>query len=147
MAAGDLDPNGITFKIGLFDPFFARPWRDILKDRKRSVALFVGFLKNVFVAPQTVANVNKRLNGNSGSHIFTLVLIWASFLLFVVFHVLQLTFDGAWAFGWFFYLCFACIATGVRLQVRQRLGVVGSNIWEDFFASLLLYPCCALQVS
>ncbi len=39
---------------------------------------------------------------------------WFTFWAFVLFHFLQLTFDGAWAIAWFFFFCFASIATAVR---------------------------------
>ncbi len=70
---------------------------------------------------------------------------WTTSWLFVIFYLLELAFNGAWAFAWFFYFCFTAIMTAVRLQLRDRLSIKG-NIWEDFFGSLFLYPCCALQV-
>ena len=86
------------------------------------------------------------MHGNHGSSWFLTFASWTTFWLFVIFHCLQLTFNGAWAFAWFWYLGFASIMTAVRLQLRERLSIPG-NIWEDFFGSLFLYPCCALQVT
>ncbi len=31
------------------------------------------------------------------------------------------------------------------MQVRSRLQIPG-NVWEDFFAALIMYPSCALQI-
>ncbi len=144
VAAGDLDPNGPKFAIGLFDPFFAHPWKVIRKERKWSMKLFLGFLKNLVAAPQSISVANQRLNGKSGSWFVTFA-AWSTFWAAVLFHILQAAFDGGWAFGWFFYLCFASIATAIRLQLRGRLDIKG-NVWEDFFSALIFYPCCALQV-
>ncbi len=46
VAAGDLDPRGPDFEIGLFDPFFAEPWENIWEKRSRYslTVFFRGFL-------------------------------------------------------------------------------------------------------
>ena len=146
VAAGDLDPNGPEFTIGLFDSFATAPYAEIskAKDRTSASSLFVGFLKNLFMAPLTVAKVNKRLNGSKGSWIFTLGAC-LTFALFILFHVLELAFTSSWAIAWFFYFGFASILTAIRIQVRELMAINGNPI-EDFFACLLLYPCAALQM-
>ena len=39
------------------------------------------------------------------------------FSLFILFHFLQLAFEGAWAIAWFWYLGFATYIAAVRIQV------------------------------
>ena len=56
-----------------------------------------------------------RLNGQSWFFAFASV---TTFALAVLFWVLQTAFDGSWAIGWFFYLCFATMMTAVRIQVQ-----------------------------
>ena len=60
VAGGDLDPNGPTFAIGLFDPFFTQPYKELKKHSEENLKLFLGFIKNIFLAPWTASQVNKR---------------------------------------------------------------------------------------
>ena len=41
-----------------------------------------------------------RLNGSKGSWFVTLISV-LTFALFILFHILQVVFDGAWAIAWF----------------------------------------------
>ena len=69
----------------------------------------------------------------------------ATFGLFILFQVLELAFSGSWAIGWFWYLGFATILTSLRISIRSKFDING-NVSEDFFCSLIFYPCCALQM-
>ena len=60
VAAGDLDPDGPSFAIGLFDSFFTQPYGEIQDHTRKNVSHFFGFLKNVILAPWTISVVNKR---------------------------------------------------------------------------------------
>ena len=46
---------------------------------------------------------------------------------------------GYWALAWTCYVMFACVLTNVRSIARANLEVEG-NVFEDFFASLFVYP-------
>merc|ERR1711936_1340921 len=67
------------------------------------------------------------------------------FTLFIIFHLAEIGCEGCWSIGWFFYLVFVTVATSVRLQCRDRFNIIG-NPFEDFFATLFLYPCVAVQL-
>ncbi|TRY68223.1 hypothetical protein TCAL_12618 [Tigriopus californicus] len=144
VAAGDLDPEGPTFAIGLYDPFACQPYHEIAKNLEATFKLFLGFLKNIILAPLTVAQAHGRVTGNSNPWAMK-ILLCLSLGLFVVLHLLQLVFDGAWAMAWFFYLVFAAVACTVRMEVRERFQIHGSA-FEDLFVALILYPNCALQM-
>eukprot|EP00095_Tigriopus_kingsejongensis_P000207 maker-scaffold41_size498431-snap-gene-3.31 protein:Tk00207 transcript:maker-scaffold41_size498431-snap-gene-3.31-mRNA-1 annotation:"glycine betaine transporter -like" len=144
VAAGDLNPLGPSFAIHLFDPFAPQPYHEIRENFSATVKLFCGFLINLVLAPFTVAQAHGRLTGNSRPWVY-IVTLCVLFGLFVLFHLLQLVFDGAWAMAWFFYLTYACVVASVRIEVREHFKIAGNGI-EDLFASILLYPCCALQL-
>jgi hypothetical protein len=55
VAAGDLDPNAPTFSIGLFDPIGAEPLQVLRTKPKAVIGLFEEFLKNIILAPWTIA--------------------------------------------------------------------------------------------
>ena len=76
---------------------------------------------------------------------FTLIACCVLLGLFVLFHILETAFSGAWAIAWFFYLGLATIMCSVRLRVREVFGING-NAFEDFFAAMLLYPAVAVQM-
>ncbi len=116
VAAGDLDPEGPTFAMGIFDPFAPQPYNEIRQHLKRTGDLFVGFVVNIVMAPWTVAKVNRRLNGSQGSWFITVISLM-TFGLFILFHILELSFNGAWAIAWFWYIGFSTIMTAVRIQV------------------------------
>ena len=58
VAAGDLDPESPSFAIGLFDPFFTEPYKEI---KCRKTAKLLGkFMVNIVLAPFTLAKVAAR---------------------------------------------------------------------------------------
>jgi hypothetical protein len=71
--------------------------------------------------------------------------LWTLYALVLLFHLLQLAFDGGWAIAWFFYLCLAVAMTAARINIRELFGIEGNPV-EDFFACMLLMPCAALQM-
>ena len=144
VAAGDLDPFGPKFAIGLFDCWAAHPMTQWKKKSREILELFVGFCINIFKAPWTMAEVQARLNNSDK--------VWAyaiaptiCMVLWIIFHFAEIGVNGMWAIGWFFYLCFATLLASVRIQVRERFEIIG-NPFEDFFAALFLYPNVALQM-
>ena len=68
-----------------------------------------------------------------------------AFFLFILFHLLELAIPGCWAIAWFFYLCFTCQVTAVRIKTREIYGIIG-NASEDFFSAMILYPNVAVQL-
>lgn len=144
VAAGDLNPFGPKFAVGLFDCWAAHPMTQWKKKSREILELFMGFCINIFKAPWTMAEVQARLNNSDK--------VWAyaiaptiCMVLWIIFHLAEVGVNGMWAIGWFFYLCFATLLASVRIQVRERFEIIG-NPFEDFFAALFLYPNVALQM-
>lgn len=96
------------------------------------------------MAPWTISKVAKRLD-NSTSYAAYAIPSFFCFVAFIVFHIGEIGCDGLWSIAWTFYLGFATIMTGVRIQCREKLDING-NAYEDFFASLFFYPNVALQL-
>ncbi len=145
VAAGDLNPFGPQFSIGLFDPLAAKPLKVLVKNQKVAIDLFLKFAMNIVMAPWTVAVSAHRLEEEKGKlWLHTLATI-PFFVLSIIFFLLELAANGCWAIGWFWYLSFVISMTGVRLNARAKLNIDG-NVFEDFFASLFFYPCVAVQL-
>ena len=145
VAFGDLDPFGPQFKIGLFDPLGAEPLKVLRKKPKEALTLFLEFLKNILLAPWTIAKAAHRLAGKKNKIWVHALATVPFFLLAILLHLLELAAQGCWAIGWFWYLCFAVSATGTRLEARRKLEIHG-NVFEDFFATVFFYPCVAVQL-
>ena len=104
---------------------------------------------NIVIAPITIAKVSARVYGKTAEKRDT----WwyyaipsvGLFSLFILFHCLELVLPGCWSIAWFFYLCFACQITAVRIKTREIYGIVG-NPSEDFFSAMVLYPSVATQL-
>ena len=60
VAHGDLDPNGPTLAISLFEPFFTNSWEDLRPNWGRNGKYFAAFLVNIVMAPVTLAKANNR---------------------------------------------------------------------------------------
>ena len=147
VAAGDLDPNGPTFACGLFDPLFAEPRQRM--NVPRVGHLFRKWLINIVIAPITTAKVSARIYGNNEKDrkkwwIYA-VPSFCFFSLFILLHVLEIVIPGCWSMAWFFYLCFTCQITAIRIKVREHYNING-NAAEDFFSSLILYPNVVTQL-
>ena len=104
---------------------------------------------NIFVAPLTIAIVASRVYGKTQEERNNwrpyAIPSFGLFFLFILFHFLELVVTGCWAIAWFWYVCFICQITAVRIKTRKIHGIDG-NASEDFFAALFLYPNVALQL-
>ena len=104
VAAGDLEPHGPSFSIGLFDPLYAHPYVDWGSEKTMgSGALLASAVKNIVMAPLTLAKSAKRVYGGK-SLLLYLVPSVLLFALAVLFLALEASFGGSWAIGVFFYL-------------------------------------------
>lgn len=144
VAAGDLDPFGPKFAIGLFDCWAAHPMKSLAKNRKEIMRLFGKFIFNIFAAPWTIAAANARLSESDKVWKYAIIPVF-TFAMTIILHIAEIGCNGCWAIAWFFYLCFASYAASVRLQCRSKCGIHG-NPFEDFFAVLFMYPNVAVQL-
>lgn len=143
VAAGDIDPFGPKFSVGLFDPFGAEPFKLLSKKKKPTLKLLYRCVINIFLAPWTVAKSASRLEqGHLYKQALTTVPL---FVLSVILFILELAAKGCWAIGLICYLGFAISITRVRLNVREKFKIDG-NVFEDFFAALFFYPSVAVQL-
>ena len=115
----------------------------------RAKSLFLKWILNIFIAPITIAKVSARVYGKTAEQRrkwwpFAIPTV-ALFSLFIMFHLIELAIPGCWAIAWFFYLCFTCQITAVRIRTRDIYGIIG-NPSEDFFSALILYPNVATQL-
>ena len=86
------------YSLGLFDCWATHPFKQLSKESGRIFELFIGFLKNIFLAPWTVAEVSAKLNNSTK--------IWAYaipsmtfFVMFIILHIAEVAVDGCWAIG------------------------------------------------
>ena len=104
---------------------------------------------NIFIGPITIAKVQARVYGKTEEKQKKwwpyAIPSCGLFILFILFHVLELVVTGCWAIAWFWYLGFVCQITAVRIKTREIHGIVG-NASEDFFSALFFYPNVALQL-
>jgi len=147
VAAGDLDPHGPTFACGLFDPMMAEPRKNM--NMSRVAMLFKKWAMNIFLAPITIAKVSARVYGKTAEKRrkwwpYAIPSV-GLFFLFILFQLLEVAVPGCWAISWFFYLCFTCQITAIRIRTREIYDIIG-NASEDFFASMILYPNVATQL-
>jgi len=145
---GDREPHPKdSWPIHLLDPFFSDPFPKMLSNLSTHTRLCWGFIRNIFLAPWTLARVAGRLHGPSARWP---VLVWLSLLLglCVLMPVTQRLVpgaEGAWALGVISYGAFSFGTCTIRGQARQRLNLVGSTA-EDFLLTVALYPSVALQM-
>jgi hypothetical protein len=145
---GDREPRPKdSWPIHLLDPFFSDPFPKVLANLSTHIRLFCGFLRNVPLAPWTLARVAGRLHGRTT---FWPVLVSLSLLLAMSL-VLPITqrflpgANGAWALGCISYGAFVFGTCTLRGQARERLGLRGTTL-EDFLLTFILYPSVALQL-
>merc|ERR1712029_1166443 len=95
VAAGDLNPFGPKFAVGLFDCWAAHPMTQWKKKSREILELFMGFCINIFKAPWTMAEVQARLNNSDK--------VWAyaiaptiCMVLWIIFHLAEVGVNGMW---------------------------------------------------
>jgi len=144
--AGDLHSRAPSFSISVLDPFFTNPYREMMKKHVLldNVKLLVGFFRNLFIAPLSVARAS-MLVVSPTSFYPVLGYLSTSLILFVAFHLLNLAVPGCWALAW---ICFIAHGSGVamvRMKTRNFFAIPGHPL-EDLCLGLLLYPSVALQL-
>ena len=75
-------------------------------------------------------------------HLFGLT---STFVLWIVFLIVQVGMINAYAIGWSFYFFFVFHLATIRSQVRERYNVYGF-ILNDFFVCLMMYPFVISQL-
>ena len=134
MEAGDIDPNGPTFKTGLLDVFTNPTTRSVFKT---ILAIFVPWYFMGFAAYKVGGPKARKC-----THMFTLAsLFYISILLLA----LEPLVAGITYVGWTVLMGFFAYGTGIRYALREKFEING-NMCEDFFAMLLLYPFAAYQM-
>ena len=118
-------------------------------DTSRVRKLFIKWVINIFIAPITIAKVSARVYGKTADKRkkwwpYAIPSV-GLFSLFILFHILELAVPGCWSIAWFFYLCFTCQITAVRIKTRELHNING-NASEDFFSAMILYPNVATQL-
>ena len=130
--AGDLDPDGPQFHVGIFDTIYH-------PSGKRLCRLVVAVIAPWWPMGNTAAKLY-----HSKPLAYTLVLA-IPFCGWLALEALQV-FEGGLAYvGWVILFGFFVYGTGVRANIRERYGING-NLVEDFLAVLLLYPLAAVQM-
>jgi len=142
--AGEADWLSPAFSTNILDPFFTDPFPRQRKKFKGSAALLGEFMLNLVLAPVTVGRTAGRVMDPATALPVRLGLT-ASFLLFVLLHLLELAVSGCWALALVTYIAFCCGVAGVRCRARAALNIPGTAL-EDLCLSLVLYPAVALQI-
>ena len=104
---------------------------------------------NTVLAPFTLAAIASRVYAKQPSKSFNFWIFLGIFTTVftgtMLFLLLEIKFQWAWAIAFFGYLTFcACIAT-VRKHAREKLDIPG-HVIEDFLVSFFLYPIVVLQI-
>merc|ERR1712200_267487 len=92
---------GEDWPISLLDPFFSDPFPKVLTSFTTHMRLFCGFLRNILIAPWTLARVAGRLHGPT-TFWPVLVSLGLLFSLAIILPITQVFLpgsDGAWALG------------------------------------------------
>eukprot|EP00232_Nephroselmis_pyriformis_P019914 CAMPEP_0182901104 /NCGR_PEP_ID=MMETSP0034_2-20130328/29354_1 /TAXON_ID=156128 /ORGANISM="Nephroselmis pyriformis, Strain CCMP717" /LENGTH=802 /DNA_ID=CAMNT_0025035437 /DNA_START=28 /DNA_END=2436 /DNA_ORIENTATION=+ len=142
---GDADIHTATrFNTGLFDwtSAFMVPRRNASAPDKAgrattaAVSLFAPFV--------TMVEVCKKVNPS-------LAMVYvgsmaASFVVWIVLLICEITEPRIFAFGWAAYVTFVSLMATIRNQMRTQYNIYGNGV-EDFFACLILYPFAAAQMA
>jgi len=145
--SGDRDPRLSTFSLHILDPFFSDPFPKVLSRLWIHFRLFMAFVRNILIAPFTLAKVAGRLHGKSAfwPTFVALSLLLSFSIILNLCESLIFKLDGAWSLAIVVYVIFSFLTGTLRGQVRDRMDISGSSV-EDFLLSLILYPSVALQV-
>jgi len=134
MEAGDLDPYGNDFRVGLVDPFATMQPK-----------LWWCWFKNIFICPLTVYSALVKHKINKGTALSLAITAAVSFIVWIALMIVIIEVEGIYALAWVFYLVFATVVTYARHTVREHHNINGNPI-EDFFASMIMFPSVACQL-
>ena len=130
--AGDLDPNGPQFNVGIFDALY-------YPSGKRMYRLIVAVIAPWWPMSNTAAKLY------DSSRLPYMLVLAIPFYGWVALEALQVFESGLAYVGWAVLFGFFAYGTGIRANIREKYGING-NMFEDFFAVMLLYPLAAVQM-
>ena len=111
-------------------------------DMVDNIQIFVKFLI-AFVAPwYFLGHVNSKLFNKTPIPTIIMALLHYSSIIIII---LELVVPNLTYVGLTVYFGFVAYCTSIRAEVRQQFSING-NMVEDFFASLFMYPCVAVQL-
>ena len=93
------------YPLGLFDCWATHPFKQLSKESGRIFELFIGFVKNIFLAPWTVAEVSAKLNNSTKVWAYAIPSM-TFFVLFIIMHIAEVSVDGCWAIGKIFLILY-----------------------------------------
>ena len=128
----EIDITGMvsaSFSISLLDVF-------------NNCRIFVKFVMTCFIPWYFLGYATKKLSKRSSVHTIVIALFHYSAIILMI---LELIVPNLFYVGLTVYLGFVVYCTSIRLEIRQQFKING-NIVEDFLASLLMYPCVAVQL-
>ena len=132
MELGDLDPHGPQFSSDILNSVFHPSWKML---KRLIIAVFAPWL------PMGKA-AGRLYGGRSWGY---MVILAIPFYLWVLLEILQVVEPGLAYVGWSVLFGFFAYGTGIRANIRERYGING-NMFEDFFAVMLMYPLAAVQM-
>ena len=105
------------YPLGLFDCWATHPFKQLSKESGRIFELFIGFLKNIFLAPWTVAEVSAKLNNSTKVWAYAIPSM-TFFVMFIILHIAEVAVDGCWAIG----KVFSCFPLKkIQLDVEDKI--------------------------
>ena len=132
MELGDLDPHGPQFSSNILDSVFHPSWK---RFKRLITAVFAPWLP--------MGKAAGRLYG--GRAWGYMVVLGIPFYLWILMEILQVVESALAYVGWSVLFGFFAYGTGIRANMREKYGING-NMFEDFFAVLLIYPLAAVQM-
>ena len=134
MEAGDIDPNGPTFKISLLEVFTYPTTKSVL------------MILLAIIAPwYSMGTAACKVTGPKARKCTHMLALASFFYAWVLFMALEPLVAGMSYVGWTVLIGFFAYGTGIRYALREKFGING-NMSEDFFAVVLLYPFAVYQM-
>ena len=132
MELGDLDPHGPQFFSSILDSVF-HP--SLKRGGRLLVAIFAPWVSMGKAA-------GKLYGGKTWGYMLAIAV---PFYLWILLELLQVLEPGLAYIGWAVLFGFIAYGTGIRANMRAKYDING-NMFEDFFAVLLMYPLAAVQM-
>jgi hypothetical protein len=130
--AGDMDPNGTQFVVGLLDIVYYP-----------SVDRLLRFIVALFAPWWPMGNAAGKLFGYN--RYVAMVIMAVPFYGWILLEIFQVLDPTLMYMGWALLFGFFAYGTGVRSHIREKDQING-NLAEDMFALMLAYPLAAMQM-
>merc|ERR1712157_251765 len=134
------------FQVGIWDWTENKRSNELEQYLPSLIDRFRHFITSLVLPFYQLRSVLEDIQPNKTSQIVQFIGLTCTFLLWIIFLIVNVTMKNAYCIGWSFYMFFVFHLAVIRSEVRHKYSIYGLFL-SDFFVSMTIFPGVVSQLS